>query len=56
VFAIHILPLTAPTVPALLWAPQGGPIPGNEEFKLAFEATVGRAYKYVYRMDLVSIN
>ncbi|EFN57857.1 hypothetical protein CHLNCDRAFT_143317 [Chlorella variabilis] len=31
----------------------GGPIPGNEEFKLAFETTVGRAYKYVYRMDLV---
>lgn len=24
---------------------QGGPIPGNEAFKLAFEATVGRAYK-----------
>ncbi|KAL4418931.1 hypothetical protein ABPG77_005225 [Micractinium sp. CCAP 211/92] len=37
----------------ILVANQGGPIPGNEEFKLAFQATVGRAYKYVYRMDLV---
>lgn len=37
----------------VLVANQGGPIPGNEEFKLAFETTVGRAYKYVYRMDLV---
>ncbi|KAL4444355.1 hypothetical protein ABPG75_012092 [Micractinium tetrahymenae] len=37
----------------VLVANQGGPIPGNEEFKLAFQATVGRAYKYVYRMDLV---
>lgn len=24
---------------------QGGPIPGNEEFKVLFEAAVGRAYK-----------
>lgn len=37
----------------VLVANQGGPIPGNEEFKLLLEATVGRAYKYVYRMDLV---
>lgn len=37
----------------VLVANQGGPIPGNEEFRLAFQATVGRAYKYVYRMDLV---
>lgn len=34
--------------------PQGGPIPGNEDFKLLFEATVGRAYKYSYRMDIVN--
>lgn len=33
---------------------QGGPIPGNEDFKLLFEATVGRAYKYAYRMDIVN--
>lgn len=37
----------------VLVANQGGPIPGNEQFRLAFEATVGRAYKYVYRMDMV---
>lgn len=37
----------------ILVANQGGPMPGNEDWVLLFEATVGRAYKYVYRMDLV---
>ncbi|PSC72336.1 DCN1 2 [Micractinium conductrix] len=35
-------------------ANQGGPIPGSKDFKLLFEALVGRAYKYAYRMDIVN--